>query len=450
MDRNDNYSTINAIYNATLAGSALIYASGFIVVYTFLERWGIRETGDQLLRVKYFHVGFLCLLFPLLWVIPMFAIGSMLRARRKTNKFNWKQPSAWLTPLLSLTLSTPLCFLPIFAHADYIRHHGWETASLVLFALIGLIFAADPIQQFTAQQSLLVLSDPDPKPSRKVSIARLIIAILALVPAEYLFWKLGTDLYPELRETFRTSITAPAAWLYLLFNGLIAFYYWRGRKRLQQISGEPPTPETQSEIRSVRVVTACRIAGFYFLGVLSFSYGWYPFIPAARGGGSLLEAPTATIDVKLSSPMSASKKLFDEIQTETRPQFPAGVSVHARTGSVAVVEVTSDSLFVSRLDDNGGPACWAEGYLPRVYELPRSNVESIEYDVVSSLRTENAPQANVGSVRRAWRVIFGAPHPFKYVCALGTPMNNSQAAMPPKPSIGPQPLHSQPAKATTK
>ena len=202
----------------------LIYASGFIVVYTFLERWGIRETGDQLLRVKYFHVGFLCLLFPLLWFIPMWAIGSMLKARRKAKKFNWKERAVWLTPVLSLILSTPLTVLPIFAHADFIRHHGWATAVLVLFALIGLIFATDPIRQ----PSLLVLPASASTPSRRVNIARLIIVVLVLVPAGYLFIKLGRDLYPELHETFGTSVTAPAAWLYLLFNGLIAFYYRGG------------------------------------------------------------------------------------------------------------------------------------------------------------------------------------------------------------------------------
>ena len=198
------------------------------------------------------------------------------------------------------------------------------------------------------------------------------------------------------------------------------------------------------------MVTACRIAGFYFLGVVSFSYGWYPFIPAARGGGSLLEVPTATINVKLSSPMSALGNLFDETQTEAQPKFPAGVSVHARTGSVAVVEVTSDSIFVSRVDDNGGPACWAEGHLPRVFELPRNTVESVEYDVVSSLATENTPRANVSVSRRVWRAIFGTPHPFKYVCSLESSVNASQPVPLSKPLIGPQPLPTQPAKSTTK
>lgn len=225
---------------------------------------------------------------------------------------------------------------------------------LVVFTLTGLILATDPIKEFVSSPLLLAPSNPPP-----------------LIAVCYLFHKLRVDLWPELRETFITSITAPAAWLYICFNLLIAFYYQRGRQREAQLSSQDSTVQRDSELRSIRVATLSRIIGFYFLGVISFSYGWYPFIPAARGGGSLLEVPTATINVKVSSTKSSDlANLFDASQTEDKPEFPAGVSVHARTGPVAIIEVTSDSLFISRIDDNGGPSCWAEGHLPKVFELP--------------------------------------------------------------------------------
>jgi hypothetical protein len=420
MEGSSKYDTVAAIYHGVLAASAIIYGSGFIVVYTFLERWGIRETGDQLLRVKYFHVGFLCVLFPLLWLIPMYAIGHILRARRKTLKFNWKEWSAWLTPPFSLALSTTLCFIPVFAHGDYVRHHGWETALLVVFTLVGLILATDPIKQLVP--SPLLLPPPDPPPPPKVITLRMIFAFLLLVAVGCLFYKLSVDLGPELRETFITSITAPAAWLYICFNLLIAFYYDRGSQREEQLSSQASTAQKESELRSIRAVTLCRIVGFYFLGVISFSYGWYPFIPAARGGGSLLEVPTATINVKVASTKSADlANLFDASQTEDQPEFPAGVSVHARTGPVALIEVTSDSLFISRIDDDGGPSCWAEGHLPRVFELPRSTIESVEYEMPASSKLENDLPVGTGLLRRIRLTIVGAPHPFKYLCSPDIP-----------------------------
>jgi hypothetical protein len=175
----------------------------------------------------------------------------------------------------------------------------------------------------------------------------------------------------------------------------------------------------------------------------------YPFIPAARGGGSFLDVPTAIVNVKLSSTKSADLgDLFDTGQTEDQPEFPAGVTVHARTGSVALIEVTSDSLFISRVDDNGGPPCWAEGHLPRVFELPRNTVESVEYEMPASSKLQSGPPASVGLVRRIWRTIFGAPHPFKYVCSLDA-MAGVADRLPanlPKVLIGPQPLPSHPAK----
>jgi hypothetical protein len=267
----------------------------------------------------------------------------------------------------------------------------------------------------------------------------MIFAAVALLVVGYLFYKLLVDLWPELRETFVTSVTAPAAWLYVCFNFLIAFYYRRGRQREEQLHSQASTVQMESELRSIRAVTLCRIVGFYFLGVISFSYGWYPFIPAARGGGSLLEVPTATINVKLSSTKSADlANLFDASQTEDQPEFPAGVSVHARTGPVAIIEVTSDSLFVSRIDDDGGPPCWAEGHLPRVFELPRSTIESAEYEMPASSRSEKDLPASTGLLRRIWWMIAGAPHPFKYLCSPEIPKS------PPKILIGPQPLPSKP------
>jgi hypothetical protein len=60
-------------------------------------------------------------------------------------------------------------------------------------------------------------------------------------------------LWPELRETFVTSVTAPAAWLYICFNLLIAFYFRRGRQREAQLSSQDSTVQTKSELRNIRV-----------------------------------------------------------------------------------------------------------------------------------------------------------------------------------------------------
>jgi hypothetical protein len=426
MQDNPKHGNVAVIYQSVLAGSAVIYASGFIVVYTFLERWGIRETGDQFLRVKYFHVGFLTLLFPILWMAPGFLLGNLLRLRRKAPSFNWKESSVWLTPCLSISLSTPLCLLPVFAYGSYLRSHGWEIAFLVFAALIGLVFASEPIR-VPGGQTGLIYSRPDSQQRSTVRrTMRTCVAVMMLALSVYLNERLLVDLWPELWQVFWTSNTAPAAWLYLLFNFLIGFYVWRAGRRLREVANSEMAPGTVSAHGSnIRFLTGCRIAGFYFLGVLAFSYGWYPFIPAARGGGNLSEVPSATINVKISSPIPPDlTDLFDEKMMKSQFDLSAGGSVNAQTTPVAVIEVTSASVFVAWLKDKGGPACWAEGYLPRVYELSRGAVQSITYKGLVLPERENAPPPTVGGWKGVLRKILGPAHPSNYLCSPEAPKHD--------------------------
>jgi hypothetical protein len=48
----------------------LVYGSGFLCEYTFLDRFGIQESGQDFFRVKFIHVGILFLLFPISILIP--------------------------------------------------------------------------------------------------------------------------------------------------------------------------------------------------------------------------------------------------------------------------------------------------------------------------------------------------------------------------------------------
>src|ERR1041384_325901 len=64
----------------------LIYGSGFLCVFTFSDRFGIQETGEEFFRVKYIHVGILFLLFPLTILAPLALALSLKRTEFKDNK----------------------------------------------------------------------------------------------------------------------------------------------------------------------------------------------------------------------------------------------------------------------------------------------------------------------------------------------------------------------------
>jgi hypothetical protein len=53
-------------------GAVVIYATGFLVVSIFLDRFGVREAGIEFLKVKYVQVGLLCVSFPFGILAPLF------------------------------------------------------------------------------------------------------------------------------------------------------------------------------------------------------------------------------------------------------------------------------------------------------------------------------------------------------------------------------------------
>lgn len=55
----------------------MTYASGFLCEFTFLDRFGIREGGEDLFKAKYIHVGILFLLFPVSILIPLVLKASL-------------------------------------------------------------------------------------------------------------------------------------------------------------------------------------------------------------------------------------------------------------------------------------------------------------------------------------------------------------------------------------
>src|SRR5674476_1469603 len=62
---------------------AMTYASGFLLVFTFLDRFGIREGGEEFLKAKYIHAGILFLLFPVSILIPSALFISLTVAEVK-------------------------------------------------------------------------------------------------------------------------------------------------------------------------------------------------------------------------------------------------------------------------------------------------------------------------------------------------------------------------------
>ena len=93
---------------ATLTG--LTFVTGFIVEITFLDRFGLRETGVEFFKAKYLHVGILLLLFSCFVALPCYAIAYL---HYRTSAFavtvnHARDPTTGLPPFV---LNRPMALL---------------------------------------------------------------------------------------------------------------------------------------------------------------------------------------------------------------------------------------------------------------------------------------------------------------------------------------------------
>src|SRR2546423_7338796 len=68
---------IRACAELFLALVGILYATGFLVAFTFLQRFGVREAGTEFLKLKYIYIGLLYFLFPLTVMVPFFALWGL-------------------------------------------------------------------------------------------------------------------------------------------------------------------------------------------------------------------------------------------------------------------------------------------------------------------------------------------------------------------------------------
>ena len=76
---------VESLAKLSVAVGAVIYASGFLIVFTFLERLGIRDFGN-LFKAKYIHVGILYWLIPVLG-LPIYAYDTAAERYQLRNRY---------------------------------------------------------------------------------------------------------------------------------------------------------------------------------------------------------------------------------------------------------------------------------------------------------------------------------------------------------------------------
>lgn len=358
--------------------AALAYATGFLCLFTFLDQFGIRDSGGDFFRVRYIHVGILFLLFPVCILTPLWVVCSLKRAEEKpgggspnasaSNQQPFSSDSATtvlqekevphaplprkqlLVPVSAIFSYLNMCFVlyivVLFAPRDFAATKQGLLVSIFLIS----IFSPRIIEWFV--KSYIV-----PHKSTIFSRnARWAILLSTTIPLDYLVFG---GLWHRLWIIFWGRGPLPSgAIFYIAFLALIPYTLWRTNEKSK---AEAPTRKSKTEMR-VAAVGLCLM--YYFLAILSFSIRVYPFIPTSKGGGDFSESPTVRITFK-----------------PHRYSRPAAQPMGNEDKGYVVLDETQDTLFVAKVSDVDGPQSWRfMEKFPPVTEIRRDEIERMVYD----------------------------------------------------------------------
>jgi hypothetical protein len=254
--------------------AALIYGTGYIVEFTFLNSFNIREANTDPFKAKYIYLGVLSLQFPASVGIAILgyvrsvrqalgesdqALSRWHRLHRKIKAFCCAAQLGYLAGELTL-LNLLFLFYFLVAFSDpgfFATNQFWIFVSIVCTPITMIV-----IREWET-------SGPSKRPSRKSAIARWIV-LLVLVGIN--IWVLRRD-FDLLLE-----ITLGGGWLHITLISVVGLLvYWLEKHR----------ERSNAEL----AVSFCLIATFAYLSILIFAYRVYPYIPVQRAGGDFSRRP---------------------------------------------------------------------------------------------------------------------------------------------------------------
>jgi hypothetical protein len=358
------------------------YATGFLTVFTFLERFGVRDAGADFFKIKYIHVGILALFFPMGIVVPLLAIFSFWRAAKARGE---SRKDAISVHLSNAVLMTNMMFgfyiLVLFAEPEFFQKREWVLPSVFGFTLFGLWFI-NKINKILPKAWFH-------------QAAKWILAAGAI--SMQIWWWKGMSRHVAQIFWGAASEHLRPLWVMKHWTWLAATRDWEAAHGIgfvnlgRFIRHHPPKGGVyyvlfislcfylavrtyvfssglqKSEKLKVYVAGAVLISTTYFLSVLAFAYRIYPYIPVAKGGGDYTHASRVILRSRPDNIWNLPDPLFEDPATRTAP-----------SRLLVLIEQTPDAVYVARVDDEGGPSQWrGMEHLPTVMEVSRDELLSI-------------------------------------------------------------------------
>jgi hypothetical protein len=396
---------IRALAELFLALVGILYATGFLAAFTFLQRFGVREAGTDFLKLKYIYVGILYSLFPLTIMLPLFGLWGLWRQSKQSGRSSLKStPISFVTILLLLNMAAVFYVFICFSPVTFLHTRPWVISSVSVPTIVGvLLFRFLEAQRlrrrlarwnFTKRPFLYVLKKTRETRRRlrsreltqqwpwralvwwrKLGGGRtvLFLAIVGLVdnPSMHGLWKdlrlmfWGDSHYGIVIHRFK--ITAPiGGFNYYLFVLLYLVVAYRVLRRIRRHTGVART--------RFLLAGGGLWLSLFIVSVLAFAIRVYPFIPAHKGGGDYRKT-AATIVLKDAHGLA----------------LPEAVVIIEETDAALFVAIPSETP-IPKTENTVAEGKWRLwDDLPTVIEIPREAVAYMHYWPPGKKNTGGSP-----------------------------------------------------------
>ncbi|MGA3067363.1 MAG: hypothetical protein ABSF29_10995 [Tepidisphaeraceae bacterium] len=334
-------------------GGALVYATGFLVDFTFCSLRGIQESTTTLLKAQYVYIGLLCLLFP---ASCLTLIINFLRFRR-----NEKTKAMAYTPSLCMLLLFAFDFylLVAFSSVDLFSKRQIPIFALFICSMLGVMALRKGEDWLGAPQRNRVIKFVAKRITRVMwNRIRWGMFVVSCGITVYVFW----DLWGTLGD-----MILKGGYLYVGFIGVIGLSAWMTEKNLSN--------ETYKSLRGVMLfMSVTTNAIFAYLAVIAFAYRVYVYIPVGRGGGDYTAEKPAIL-------------WFDSTELASVPDCLRDPSDLHRSSPVIIIRDTPDWMYVA--SPNSDLKAWRDpGQWPKnIVAIKQSAIISVSRDLKQAAGT---------------------------------------------------------------
>jgi hypothetical protein len=359
----DGKSAFELFPKYVFLAAGVIYAAGFLVVLAFLDRFGLREAGADFWKLRYMHIGILCLALPLILNGTILSLFYLILHGKFDRSVMWQR----LFPIGLLLINIEIvCFFMVMFTSQGADGRSISGLGPLLW-IIGITLVGVPallvIERIIDHVAGRILAEGDAPPRASEAFAVSGRWILALTVACLDVWFII-----DLQSTL-ANIQPALAIAYVGFSILLGVL-------VSTASVYEQRQVNEGRKRAVTVLSFSIMGPLLYLVVLAFSYGVYQNIPATRGGGDYTESPHIVVVFKESQTTSTAQTRYFELGSRSV------------TIPLILIEENSWALYLADPSDGGGPTEWKQigGRKPNIFIANKSEVTSLASESRNQLK----------------------------------------------------------------